>query len=509
MGLYGISRLNGDIDKIVNIEVKGLEAIRSAEVYFLDAGRARANVALSSSPEEREQNMQLYYQRVELLSTSLKNAAGTFDTEHDAQLFVETKESLDRWLSQSERFINVMEHKSFSNIDQLTLQLYAQSHPLTKKIASAMEELVQFRKQSAVKATNRAAVTYRNLSIIVPIVVFGASIVGIALGLLIANAIAKPIRTGVNLAESVARGNLHVQINVDGSDEVAQLLKSLDHMRESLLNVVTDVRKGAESVATASAQIAQGNLDLSIRTENQASTLESAATSMNELNVKMKRSADNALQASQLANDASCVAVRGGEVVHRVVQTMKAINDSSQRIADIIGVIDGIAFQTNILALNAAVEAARAGDQGRGFAVVASEVRQLAGRSAEAAKEIKSLIHASVERVAAGTKLVDAAGSTMEEAVFAIKRVSQLVEEISVTSSEQSSDVSHVGDAVGQLDRATQQNAALVEQMAAAAGSLSSQADYLVQSVAMFQETNAGFDLSLNMPEELTVYVKL
>ena len=211
MGLYGISRLNGDIDKIVNIEVKGLEAIRSAEVYFLDAGRARANVALSSSPEEREQNMQLYYQRVELLSTSLKNAAGTFDTEHDAQLFVETKESLDRWLSQSERFINVMEHKSFSNIDQLTLQLYAQSHPLTKKIASAMEELVQFRKQSAVKATNRAAVTYRNLSIIVPIVVFGASIVGIALGLLIANAIAKPIRTGVNLAESVAQiGRAHV-----------------------------------------------------------------------------------------------------------------------------------------------------------------------------------------------------------------------------------------------------------------------------------------------------------
>jgi methyl-accepting chemotaxis protein len=250
---------------------------------------------------------------------------------------------------------------------------------------------------------------------------------------------------------------------------------------------VSSVRQGADGVSTASAEIAQGNNDLSARTENQASALEQTAASMEELNSTVKQNADNARQANQLAMQASTVAIQGGEVVGQVVQTMKGINESSQKIADIIGVIDGIAFQTNILALNAAVEAARAGEQGRGFAVVASEVRSLAGRSADAAKEIKQLINASVERVAQGTLLVDQAGTTMTEVVSSIRRVTDIVGEISAASSEQSQGVSQVGEAVNQIDQVTQQNAALVEQMAAAAGSLQTQAAALVQVVSLFK----------------------
>jgi len=240
-------------------------------------------------------------------------------------------------------------------------------------------------------------------------------------------------------------------------------------------------------VATASAQIAQGNQDLSGRTEQQASALQQTAATMDELGSTVRNNADNAKQANQLALGASAVAVRGGGVVGQVVETMKGINQSSRKIADIIGVIDGIAFQTNILALNAAVEAARAGEQGRGFAVVASEVRSLAQRSAEAAKQIKVLISASVERVEQGTAQVDQAGRTMEEIVGAIKRVSDIVGEISAASAEQSSGVSQVGEAVTQMDQATQQNAALVEESAAAAQSLQQQAQQLVEAVAIFK----------------------
>jgi methyl-accepting chemotaxis protein len=257
-------------------------------------------------------------------------------------------------------------------------------------------------------------------------------------------------------------------------------------MQASLMSVVSNVRANSESVATASAQIAQGNQDLSQRTEEQASALQETAASMEQLSSTVKQNADNARQANQLAQGATGVAVKGGEVVSQVVTTMKGINDSSKKIADIISVIDGIAFQTNILALNAAVEAARAGEQGRGFAVVASEVRNLAGRSAEAAKEIKQLITASVERVEHGTALVDQAGETMTEVVGAIQRVTDIMGEISAASIEQSAGVSQVGEAVSQMDQVTQQNAALVEESAAAAESLKSQARALVQAVAFF-----------------------
>jgi methyl-accepting chemotaxis protein len=289
-----------------------------------------------------------------------------------------------------------------------------------------------------------------------------------------------------DLAKAIAAGDLSTRVDVkpgDSSSVVAQMAA----MQASLARVVATVRQNSESVATASAQIAQGNQDLSGRTEEQASALQQTAATMEQLGTTVRNNADSAKQANQLAQGASAVAAQGGEVVGKVVTTMQGINDSSRKIGDIISVIDGIAFQTNILALNAAVEAARAGEQGRGFAVVASEVRSLAQRSAEAAKEIKTLIGRSVEQVEQGTALVDQAGKTMGEIVGSIQRVSDIVAEITSASAEQSNGVQQVGDAVSQMDQATQQNAALVEESAAAAESLKAQAQQLVQAVAVFQ----------------------
>ena len=301
------------------------------------------------------------------------------------------------------------------------------------------------------------------------------------------NGLSRSMASAVKLANAVAQGDLSKEITVEGKDEVALLMTALAEMSQSLVTVVASVRQGSEGVATASAEIAQGNNDLSARTEQQASALEQTAASMEELGSTVRQNADSSRAANQLAMSASTIAVEGGNVVGQVVETMKGINESSRKINDIISVIDGIAFQTNILALNAAVEAARAGEQGRGFAVVASEVRSLAGRSAEAAKEIKALIGASVERVEHGTTLVDQAGVTMAEVVSSIKRVTDIMGEISAASNEQALGVAQVGEAVSQMDQTTQQNAALVEQMAAAASSLKGQAQELVQTVAVFR----------------------
>jgi methyl-accepting chemotaxis protein len=285
---------------------------------------------------------------------------------------------------------------------------------------------------------------------------------------------------------AVAQGDLTVRITTRPGDS-SSLMAALAAMRDSLVRVVTEVRGNSESVATASAQIAQGNQDLSGRTERQASALQETAATMEQLGTTVRSNAESARQANQLAQGASAVAGQGGQVVGKVITTMRDINESSRKISDIISVIDGIAFQTNILALNAAVEAARAGDQGRGFAVVASEVRSLAQRSAEAAKEIKALIVGSVEQVDRGTALVDDAGKTMDEIVGSIRRVTDIVAEISSASVEQSSGVQQVGEAVSQMDQATQQNAALVEESAAAAESLKAQARQMVQAVAVFK----------------------
>ena len=288
------------------------------------------------------------------------------------------------------------------------------------------------------------------------------------------------------LTQRIAQGDLAMHIDLKPNDS-SSMLFDIGVMRDTFATIVREVREGSESVATASAEIAHGNQDLSARTESQASSLEQTAASMEQLNGTVQHNADSAAQASQMAVQASSVAVQGGQVVAQVVDTMHGINEASRRIADIISVIDGIAFQTNILALNAAVEAARAGEQGRGFAVVASEVRSLAGRSAAAAKEIKTLIDTSVERVASGTALVDQAGSTMTEVVSSIGRLVDVMGEISAASRQQSLGVSQVGEAVAQMDQVTQQNAALVEEMAAAASGLKSRAGDLVQIVALFK----------------------
>jgi methyl-accepting chemotaxis protein len=354
----------------------------------------------------------------------------------------------------------------------------------------ALSALVKFNVTGGKAASDTATATYK----LGAAIVLGLLAAALALGTALAGVITSLLRgqlggepaEAVHVACSVAAGDLSSRIVLKPGDTTS-LMANLAEMQQGLVSAVRQVRTGSEGVATASAEIAMGNQDLSSRTEQQASALQSTASTMDQLGQTVRHNADNARQANELAQGAASVARRGGEVVGQVVHTMKGIHESSRKIGDIISVIDGIAFQTNILALNAAVEAARAGEQGRGFAVVAGEVRSLAQRSAEAAKEIKSLIGASVERVGQGTALVDQAGNTMEEIVAAIGRVSAIVGEISNASVEQSAGVNQVCSAVTQMDQATQQNAALVEQSAASAEGLKHQAQQLVQAVAVFR----------------------
>jgi methyl-accepting chemotaxis protein len=361
--------------------------------------------------------------------------------------------------------------------------------PAWRQLKAELLKQSQTAASSAQEAHQRVSTSSQTAATLAAVLAVFAALVAVFFSFKMHNSIRKELggdpADARRMLSAIAQGDLAVHItNAGGSDSLIGVMAQMDG---SLKDLVIRVRDSAAGIATASAEIAQGNQDLSSRTESQASALEQTAASMEELAATVKQNADNAAQANQLAKSASTVAIKGGEVVAQVVDTMKGINEASRKISDIIGVIDGIAFQTNILALNAAVEAARAGEQGRGFAVVASEVRSLAGRSAEAAKEIKSLINASVERVEQGTTLVDQAGTTMQEVVSSIKRVTDIMGEISASSNEQSIGVSQVGEAVTQMDQVTQQNAALVEEMAAAAGSLKTQAQELVQTVAVFK----------------------
>ena len=315
----------------------------------------------------------------------------------------------------------------------------------------------------------------------------GGVVLGAVLALAITRSIVEPLEAAAEAARTVAAGELGAHIDAEGSDEIADLLRALKDMNASLASTIGQVRSGTETISTASQQIASGNADLSARTEAQASSLEETASSMEELTSTVKQNADNARQANQLAVSASSIAAKGGDVVAQVVDTMGSIKDSSRKIVDIIGVIDGIAFQTNILALNAAVEAARAGEQGRGFAVVASEVRSLAQRSASAAKEIKTLIGDSVDKVDNGSKLVDEAGQTMGLIVTSIRQVADIMGEITAATQEQSQGIEEVNNAIAQMDEMTQQNSALVEQASAAAESMREQAGMLGAAVSVFK----------------------
>jgi methyl-accepting chemotaxis protein len=350
----------------------------------------------------------------------------------------------------------------------------------------AMEDFSHLQESLMDQAGITAEDTAKSGLVLVSAISVGAVALSIVLGIWITRSITRPLLRAVHVANTVAAGDLSVRIDVTSQDEVGQLLGALKNMNDSLVGIVSKVRASSDSIATGSGQIATGNADLSQRTEEQASNLEQTAAAMEQLTSAVKQNADTARQASQIALDASKYATEGGAAMDKVVHTMGDIASRSRQIADIISVIDGIAFQTNILALNAAVEAARAGEQGRGFAVVASEVRSLAGRSATAAKEIKALIDASVASVEAGGSQVDAAGQTMSQLVSRVAKVASLIEEISTASSEQDTGISQVGDAVQQLDTVTQQNAALVEESAAAADSLNHQAASLANLVSVF-----------------------
>ncbi|MCA7972961.1 methyl-accepting chemotaxis protein [Burkholderia sp. AU39826] len=402
----------------------------------------------------------------------------------EKRLFAAIGEQRKRFLAIRDQIYALKKEGKAEQADQLLEQQFI---PTARQLVEKVDALVKYQREEIDALAAEIDANYqfgRTLMIAFGVV---GMLLSVVCGWLITRSITRPLMRATDVAHRVARGDLSVRVDVHGTDELGQLLGSLRDMQAALLRVVSNVRRGSDNLAAASAEIAQGNDDLSSRTESQASALEQTAASMEELSSTVARNADNAHEANQLAMNASTVTAQCGEVINQVVETMKGINDSSRQIADITGVIDSIAFQTNILALNAAVEAARAGEQGRGFAVVASEVRSLAGRSADAAREIKKLIGSSVGRVAQGSTEVERAWVAMTEVVNSIRRVTETMSEISAASTEQSLGVAQIGEAVGQMERTTQQNAALVEQTAAAAISLRQQSRELVEVISVFQ----------------------
>ena len=361
------------------------------------------------------------------------------------------------------------------------------SSTLNAQILSVADQIVKVNVDGGLSSFQTSREIYNSSKIWIILQCVASVTIGLILALWIARVVSRPLQDAVRIAKTVASGDLRSEIRSHTKDETGQLLQALKEMNNSLLSVVREVRQGTDTIATASSEIANGNMELSSRTESQAGSLEETASSMEELTSTVKHNSDNARQANQLAQSATTVALRGGEVVSRVVDTMDSINASSKQIVDIISVIDGIAFQTNILALNAAVEAARAGEQGRGFAVVAAEVRNLAQRSSTAAKEIKLLIGNSVTQVAQGMQLVGEAGTTMNEVVSSVQRVNDVISEITSATSEQSAGIEQVNTAIIHIDQITQENAALVEEAAAAAASLQEQADNLSRVVSIFK----------------------
>jgi len=486
-----MAAINEHMEVIASNNLPGVELVGKLRLTANLIRRAEADHVLSVDGKE----MAAIEARIDELKARLTKFQAAYEPLIDAgeehQAYEQYRRDRDQYLTALSAGL-VISRGGAATFEKAKAHFHDATAGTFDTVANDLTRLGDLNMKAADEASKSARATYSHAYFwtigLVMIVVVAAAALAFAIVRSITRQLGGEPAEAAGLARSVAAGDLGVPIRLRAGDS-ASMMAQLKVMQESLSNVVAGVRQNADSVATASSQIAQGNADLSSRTEEQASALEETAASMEQLGSTVSQNADNAKQANQLALGASSLAARGGEVVGEVVSTMKGINDSSKKIADIIGVIDGIAFQTNILALNAAVEAARAGEQGRGFAVVASEVRSLAQRSAGAAKEIKELIGASVERVERGSSLVDQAGATMNEIVAAVRRVADIIGEISAATIEQSAGVAQVGEAVSQMDQATQQNAALVEESAAAAESLKQQAQQLAQAVAVFKLT--------------------
>ncbi|WP_304622784.1 methyl-accepting chemotaxis protein [Roseateles caseinilyticus] len=489
VGIYNMARINANTEEIATSWLPSVKVLGDMRATANQLRRGEADHLMSSTDAERG----AAETRIANAKASLAKLEASYQplitSPQERALYEDYRKAADAYLAVQDRLLRSSQAGEAQATASRAL-FRGESRQAFNGVVDQLGKLVDLNDRGSVGAASAAASSYgasrwTMVGLLLVAMVMAAALTLALLRDVLGTLGGEPAEAR-RLAQAVAQGHLDSEIVVRNGDTTS-LMAAIHAMQSGLAQVVGVVRAGAESVASASSQIAQGNHDLSQRTEEQASALQRTAASMEELGSTVQQNADNARQANQLAQNASQVASDGGSVVSQVVDTMKGIHESSRRIADIIGVIDGIAFQTNILALNAAVEAARAGEQGRGFAVVAGEVRNLAGRAAEAAREIKSLITASVERVEQGTALVDRAGSTMTEVVGSIRRVTDIVGEISAASTEQNSGVAQIGQAVSQMDQTTQQNAALVEEMAAAATSLNLQAQQLVEAVAVFK----------------------
>ncbi|WP_307727719.1 methyl-accepting chemotaxis protein [Massilia sp. MS-15] len=495
IGIYNMSEMNARAERLYTRETLGISYVKEANINLIAIGRALRNAMLASSEQDHQAAAAAISAARGQVKDNLDRARGLFFSEEGKRMFAVVDRGMREYEAAVEQALQLASaeglQESRASVDFLRDTVAPRSNTVDK----GMTDLTRIKERNAQQAAQDAAALYASSRAMMLMLVLGSTVFGIGLGVLITRGLTRQLggepAYASDIASRIAAGELSIDVALRQGDRTS-LLFAMKTMRDSLARIVGEVRNGTDAIASASRQIASGNLDLSSRTEEQASSLEETASSMEELTSTVQQNADNARQANGLATTASQVAERGGAVVAQVVDTMASINDSSKKIVDIIGVIDGIAFQTNILALNAAVEAARAGEQGRGFAVVASEVRTLAQRSAAAAKEIKLLIDDSVSKVDAGARLVDHAGATMTEIVDSVRRVTDIMGEISSASVEQTSGIEQINVAVSQMDQVTQQNASLVEEAAAAAESLQDQASKLVQLVSVFKLDGAA-----------------